>query len=89
MVNSNIMTLTYFISTNENGEVIGYGHGYGEAGMQPANNAYFTDYSEFLERLQGISTDLVYAEAPPEVAIEPAVEPVVGSLDNIEEEELI
>jgi hypothetical protein len=78
------MTLTYFISTNENGKVIGYGHGYGEAGMQPAINAYFTDYSEFLTRLQEISPDLVYAEAPPEVVIAivepeyvPAVEPIV------------
>ena len=56
------MTLTYFISTNENGKVIGYGHGYGEAGMQPAINAYFTDYSEFIACVKGFDAALEYVE---------------------------
>ena len=61
------MTLTYFISTNENGEVIGYGHGYGEAGMQPAINAYFTDYAEFITCLNGFDAALEYAEVAEEI----------------------
>jgi hypothetical protein len=81
------MTLTYFISTNESGEVIGYGHGYGEAGMQPAINEYFTDYAEFLTRLQAIDVEMVYAEVI-EVIEEIGVEEI-AIIPSIVEEEII